>query len=77
MKEDEYKKYQASLNAYRDIKNSVDWAEEKGKKEGEISKAERVVIRMHELGYSLEEIADVTELPVDEVEMIIKKNGKK
>ena len=27
--ESEYREYEASLNAYRDIKNSVDWAGEK------------------------------------------------
>ncbi len=50
----EYKEYQFSLNAYRDIKNSIDWAEEKGhmsgKQEGLIEGEKRGIIKGRQEG---------------------------
>ncbi len=50
----EYKEYQFSLNAYRDIKNSIDWAEEKGhmsgKQEGLIEGEKRGIIKGEKRG---------------------------
>lgn len=75
LKEDEYKEYQASLNAYRDIKNSVDWAEKKGFEQGidvgETSKTVKVVLKMYERGHSVEEISEVTELKIEKVKEVI------
>lgn len=76
MKEEEYKEYEASLNAYRDIKNSVDFAEKKGIEQGiekgEESKTMKVVRIMNEKGYSNEEIAEVTELSIERVVELLK-----
>ncbi|MCF8372029.1 MAG: Rpn family recombination-promoting nuclease/putative transposase [Bacteroidales bacterium] len=76
MKEEEYREYEASLNAYRDIKNSVDFAEkkgiEKGIEKGEESKTMKVVLIMNEKGYSNEEIAEVTELSIERVVELLK-----
>lgn len=82
LKENEYQEYEASLNAYRDIKNSVDWAEIKGEKKGiKKGKTEEkvgVIIRMNKKGYSIEDIAEISGLSGTEVKKIIKKqNGNK
>jgi len=76
----EYAKYQQSLNAYRDIKNSIDTAflkgEKKGEKRGEkrgIKKGERkkqieaAKIGLNE-GYPIEMISKMTGLTKEEIE---------
>jgi len=67
LKDVEYQEYEASLNAYRDIKNSVDWAHEKGKIEGK----SEVVWIMDDKGFSLEEISEMTGLTAEEVKRIM------
>lgn len=79
LKDNEYKEYEASLNAYRDIKNSIEFAEKKGIEkgieqgieQGIASQKIKVVLKMHAKGYSAEEIAEVTELTINEVKAII------
>ena len=73
LKESEYLEYEASLNDYRDIKNSIDWAEKKG----EMSIAGKVVMKMDQKGYTHEEIADITELTVEQVKKIIEDQSTK
>ncbi len=72
LKETEYQEYEASLNTYRDIKNSLDWAELKGERK----KAIDVVLRMHGKAYPIEEIAEVTNMSIAEVKAIIDKYVK-
>ncbi len=55
-----------SLNAYRDIKNSVDWAEEKA--------VLKVVENMIGMGMTNEAIQRATELSLDRIEELRKNN---
>jgi len=71
LKEREYQEYEASLNAYRDIKNSVDWAHLKGKMEGRMEEKNEIVLKMHQKEFSMEDIAEITGLSVEEVYQII------
>ncbi|MEA3444530.1 MAG: PD-(D/E)XK nuclease family transposase [Bacteroidota bacterium] len=59
----EFKKYQESLNAYRDIKNSVDTAWEEGKIEGKIETAKKGLKE----GYPIEMISKMTGLTEKEI----------
>lgn len=79
LKEAEYQEYEASLNAYQDIKNSVDWAHLKGKLEGRIEgriegKLEgktEIVLKMYQKGFSIEDIVEITGLSIEEIQKII------
>lgn len=73
LKDNEFQEYEASLNAYRDIKNSVDWAHEKGKIEGKIEGKSEVVWIMDEKGFSVKEISEMTGLTEEDVRQILKK----
>ena len=46
----ELKEYEDSLKAYRDVKNSIDTALEKGREEGKNSKAIQIAKRMLDVG---------------------------
>lgn len=73
----EYTEYQQSLNAYRDIKNSIDTAEEKGLKRGMIKgKIEgkiEIARGMLKRGFEISLIVELTGLTKAEIESI--KNG--
>jgi len=77
----EYQQYESSLNDYRDIKNSIDWAYKKGREEGKIGSREEgrievkhiVVLKMREKGYPIADIAELTELTIEQVKQIISK----
>lgn len=56
----EFKKYQESLNAYRDVKNSIDWAEEKAKLE--------VAKKLLENGVDVDIIVKSTGLSLNDIE---------
>ena len=78
----ELKEYEDSLKAYRDIKNSLDTAEEKGlaegraeglmegRVEGEKNKAVEIAKKLLGMGMSIEVIAETTGLSVDAVKSI-------
>lgn len=74
MKESEYQEYEASLNAYRDIKNSVDWAHIKGKAEGKtegiIEGKIEVAMKLIEMGMDNEVIEKSTGLSINEIEKL-------
>jgi predicted transposase/invertase (TIGR01784 family) len=59
----ELKQYEASINAYRDIKNSIDTAFEKGKVE---EKKEAAIIGLKE-GYPIKMISKMTGLSEEEI----------
>lgn len=71
----ELREYEDSLKAYRDIKNSLDSAEEKGRAEGraegiiegELRKAKIIAVKMKANGISVEDIAQMTGLSVEEI----------
>ena len=67
-----------SLKAYRDIKNSLDTAEEKGRAEGlekgraegEKSKSVTIARKMKEKGFPASDISEVTGLTEEEIEAL-------
>ncbi len=63
-----------SLKAYRDIKNSLDSAEEKGRAEGfAADRAEEkasVAKKLLSLGVPIKHIAEATNLTIDEIEKL-------
>ena len=77
----EYQEYEASLNTYRDIKNSVDWAHtkgemagiEKGRVEGKIEGKIEVAMKLIEIGLDNAKLQEVTGLSVDEIEALRRK----
>ena len=74
----ELKEYEDSLKAYRDVKNSIDSALEKGREEG-MAKAmakgmekEKLSIarRLLSMGLSEEQVSTATELPLEEIQKL-------
>ena len=67
----ELKEYEDSLKAYRDIKNSIDTALEKGREEGMAEGMEKEKIatarRLLSMGLSEEQVSTATELPLEEI----------
>jgi predicted transposase/invertase (TIGR01784 family) len=63
---DEYRDYIDSLNSYRDLKNSLDYA----KAEGEKLKAIEIAKNAKELGFSMEQIQKLTSLTKEAIEKI-------
>ena len=74
----ELKEYEDSLKAYRDVKNSIDTALEKGREEGmakgmEIGMAKEKLTtarRLLSMGLSEEQVATATELPLEEIQKL-------
>ncbi len=63
---DEYKQYEQSLNAYRDIKNSIETAEEKGRKKEKIEIAKQMI----QGGLPIKDIEKYTGLSQEEIESL-------
>ena len=72
----EFRRYQESLNAYRDIKNSVDTAREEGKKEGKMEGKKEgkieTAINLLKNNVSIEIIMNSTGLTKEEIEALRK-----
>ena len=82
------KEYEDSLKAYRDVKNSIDTALEKGREEGmekgmakglEKGREERMekekistARRLLSMGLSEEQVSTATELPLEEIQKLRK-----
>lgn len=70
----ELREYEDSLKAYRDIKNSLDTANEEGRAEGrEEGRAEGIAMvakMMYAKGMDIDVIASMTGLSTDEVESL-------
>ena len=64
---DVYCEYEDSLKAYRDIKNSLDTAEEKGRKKGKEERSLEIAREMLQDGEPIEKIARYTGLPENEI----------
>lgn len=58
--------YQNSLKVHNDLVNTLDFAEEKG----EMKKAFKIAKSMKEKGYVISEIAEITDLTIDEIEKL-------
>ena len=63
---EEYLAYIDSLNSYRDYENTLEYAETKGKLEGKLEIAKNAKA----LGFSIEQIEQLTNLSKDEIENI-------
>ena len=59
-----------SLKAYRDVKNSIDTALEKGREEGNNSKAIQIAKRMLDAGMDIETVMQITDLSKSEIEKL-------
>ena len=61
-----------SLKAYRDVKNSIDTALEKGREEGMVKGMEKEKIatarRLLSMGLSDEQVSTTTELPLEKIQ---------
>ena len=64
----ELKEYEDSLKAYRDVKNSIDTALEKGREEGKNSKALQIAKKMLDAGMDIETVMQITDLPKSKIE---------
>ena len=62
----ELKEYEDSLKAYRDVKNSIDTALEKGREE----KAIQIAKKMLAAGMDIDTIINMTDLSKDEIEKL-------
>ena len=63
----ELREYEDSLKAYRDIKNSLDTAEEKGRKKGKEERSLEIAREMLQDGEPIEKIARYTGLSENEI----------
>ena len=84
--EEQLKEYEDSLKAYRDVKNSIDTALEKGREEGmaegmakgmekglaEGMEKEKLftACRLLSMGLSEEQVSTATELPLEEIQKL-------
>ena len=80
----EYQNYEDSLKIYRDLQNSIETARSEGEAKGEArgvgigveigeaKKDHEFTLRLYKKGYSTEQIVDLTGLPVEKIEAIIK-----
>ena len=59
-----------SLKAYRDVKNSIDTALEKGREEGKNSKAIQIAKKMLDAGMDIETVMQITDLPKSKIEKL-------
>ena len=78
------KEYEDSLKAYRDVKNSIDTALEKGREEGMAKGMEKgreegmekeklsTARRLLSMGLSEEQVSTATELPLEEIQKLRK-----
>ena len=66
----ELKEYEDSLKAYRDVKNSIDTALEKGREEGKNSKALQIAKKMLDAGMDIETVMQITDLSKSKIEKL-------
>lgn len=78
MTEEDRERYEASLKAYRDYYACLEFREEKGRREGfsegrqegEIEERAKIARAMKSKGFSAEEIAGITGLPIEEARQL-------
>ena len=76
--EEQLKEYEDSLKAYRDVKNSIDTALEKGREEGMaegmakgmVKEKQSTARRLLSMGLSEEQVSTATELPLEEIQKL-------
>ena len=75
---EQLKEYEDSLKAYRDVKNSIDTALEKGREEGMAEgmakgmekEKQSTARRLLSMGLSEEQVSAATELPLEEIQKL-------
>ena len=67
---EELREYEDSLNAYRDIKNSIDTARREGNAEGEKRKAIAIARKMKSKGFTAADISEMTGLSDEEIKVL-------
>ena len=73
---EDLREYEDSLKTYRDLKNSLDTAEEKGRVEGRENEKIATIQRLFASGASVDIIAVATGLTQDEVKPLIEEITK-
>ena len=80
--EEQLKEYEDSLKAYREVKNSIDTALEKGREEGMAEgmakgmakgmekEKQSTARRLLSMGLSEEQVSTATELPLEEIQKL-------
>ena len=76
--EEQLKEYEDSLKAYRDVKNSIDTALEKGREEGLAEgmakgmekEKQSTARRLLSMGLSEEQVSTATELPLEVIQKL-------
>ena len=68
--DEERQEYEASVKDYRDYINTIDTAHDKGWKEGRTAGIEETASKMKSKGFSVEDIAEVTGLSIEEIEAL-------
>ena len=66
----ELKEYEDSLKTYRDLKNSLDTAEEKGRNEGRAAEKLDIARNMKSKGFTADDILAMTGLSEEEIDSI-------
>ena len=72
----ELKEYEDSLKTYRDLKNSLDTAEEKGRVEGRENEKIATIQRLFASGASVDIIAIATGMTESDVKLLINEISK-
>ena len=66
----ELKEYEDSLKTYRDLKNSLDTAEEKGRVEGSLKEKIAIARNLKSMGMSISDISKATGLQEEGIDSI-------
>ena len=66
----ELKEYEDSLKTYRDLKNSLDTAEEKGRVEGRVEEKIAIARNLKSMGMSISDISKATGLSEEEIKVL-------
>ena len=67
---EELREYEDSLKAYRDLKNSLDTAEEKGRVEGRVEEKIAIARNLKSMGMSISDISKATSLQEEEIKAL-------
>ena len=66
----ELKEYEDSLKTYRDLKNSLDTAEEKGRVEGRVEEKIAIARNLKSMGMSISDVSKATGLQEEEIKAL-------
>ena len=66
----ELKEYEDSLKTYRDLKNSLDTAEEKGRVEGRVEEKIAIARNLKSMSMSISDISNATGLQEEEIKAL-------